>query len=348
MLCWLVVSMLLVVGCDSAPPAESLPDETPPTTDGGAPNDDTAAAPTAMPTTAMPSQFNGDGTTAKSEAPPKPEFVTASQMRERLGVGEDANFERVGRGFVAAYLANSGVRDLSPLKGQELQLLAVAANPLTSLAGVEGMPLRIIDLSETKIDSLAPLADCNDLEQVFLESTLVSDLSPLKGKRLTHLYVTDCPVADLSPIAGMRFQELNLCRTKIPDLSAFVEIESGILWLRGTQISDLTPLAGSSLVSLDVQETQVSDLTPLAEIPSLQRLNIADTNVTDVTPLAKLPLSRLILSPGKISQGMDLLRAMPTLQEIDTQFEGEQPKALPASEFWERYDAGAFKTETAE
>ncbi|MCA9031130.1 MAG: hypothetical protein KDA66_10000, partial [Planctomycetaceae bacterium] len=51
----------------------------------------------------------------KSDVPPAPQFITASQMRERLGIGEGGHFERVGRNFTAAELTNTGVKDLSPL-----------------------------------------------------------------------------------------------------------------------------------------------------------------------------------------------------------------------------------------
>lgn len=281
----------------------------------------------------------------KSDAPPAPQFVTASQMRERLGIGDGGHFERVGRNFTAAELTNTGVKDLSPLQGQPITGLVIARNPVTSLDALAGMPLEVLDFSETPVESVEPLAKCESLSQLYLEKTKVSDIAPLVGLPLTRLYLTDCPVKDLKPLAGMNLQELNLCRSNIENLEDLRDVELGILWIRGTVVSDLSPLEGKQLVSLDIEDSHVTDLGPLASIPTLQRLDIAGTDVTDLTPLKGLALTRLIFSPEKITKGIEVVREMPSLREIDTQFEGQQPQPMSASEFWERYDAGTFKSE---
>lgn len=277
-----------------------------------------------------------------SDAPPEPEFVTTAQLREQLGVGEEAHFLRSGRSFVEAELTNTGVKDLSPLKGQPLHALLASRNPIASLEPLSGMPLEVLDVSETRITTLEPIAKCADLSQLYLEKTAISDISPLKGMHLTRLYLTDCPVSDLSPLEGMQLQELNLCRTKITSLDVLKNVRLGILWIRETGISDLSPLAGKEMTSLDIEGTQVGDLKVLASIPGLQRLDIADTPVTDLSPLAGLQLTRLIFTPQNITAGIDVVRQMSSLREIDTQFEGNQPQAVPANEFWARYDAGAY------
>jgi Leucine-rich repeat (LRR) protein len=121
----------------------------------------------------------------------------------------------------------------------------------------------------------------------------------------------------------------------------------GILWLRGTPVTDLGPVAAAQLTSLDVQDTPVSDLRPLAAATTLQRLNIAGTQVTDLSPIVGLPLTRLIFTPSRITVGMDQLRQMTTLRELDVQFEPDQRAPLTPREFWTRYDAGEFRA-TAE
>jgi Leucine-rich repeat (LRR) protein len=123
-------------------------------------------------------------------------------------------------------------------------------------------------------------------------------------------------------------------------------MQLGTLWLRETKVSSLAPLAKLQLTSLDIQGTPVRDLSPLKEMDSLQRLNLAKSEVTDLTPLKELHLTRLIFSPDRIKVGIDVIRGMSSLQQIDTSFEGTAP-VLSASEFWERYDAGSFKPETA-
>ena len=110
-------------------------------------------------------------------------------------------------------------------------------------------------------------------------------------------------------------------------------------------MKDLAPIAEHGLVSLDVQGSAINDLSSLVKMTSLKRLNISQTDVTDLTPLAGLELSRLIFSPEKITKGIEAVRNMASLQELDTSFEGNSRPMSP-SEFWERYDAGEFKAET--
>ena len=74
---------------------------------------------------------------------------------------------------------------------------------------------------------------------------------------------------------------------------------------------------------------------------SLQRLNIAGTAVTDLTPLAGLPLTRLILTPSRITTGLEVVRRMQTLTELDVTF--REPSRLSPADFWRRYDAGTLE-----
>ena len=73
--------------------------------------------------------------------------------------------------------------------------------------------------------------------------------------------------------------------------------------------------------------------------PTLQRLHIGNTPVTDLTPLRNLPLTRLIFNPSPITKGLMDVRRIPTMREIGTTLEGQQPPI----EFWEAYDKGEVK-----
>ena len=100
-------------------------------------------------------------------------------------------------------------------------------------------------------------------------------------------------------------------------------------------------------VARDRQGTPVHDLTPLAALNELERLNIAHTAVTDLTPLAGLNLSRLILTPGKIVTGLDAIRSMSSLRELDIEFEGDRPARTP-DQFWSEFDAGLLTSEKSQ
>ena len=246
---------------------------------------------------------------------------TPSELRRELGANEMAKFEMSGNDIVGAKLFRSGVKTLEPLKD---------------------LPLISIDLGMTSVSDLTPLQGM-PLEEVVLENTNVADLTPLEGMSLRVLKLQNTKVKDLSPIKGMPLEQLNLMGVPISDLSVVEGMPLEILWIPGTDVTDLTPLADSNLVSLDIQGTEVSDLTPLASLPRLQRLNIADTPVSDITVLKDLKLTRITLTPSTIKSGMEDLRSMTTLAEIQTSMESP----MSAADFWKRYDLDLYSDPAA-
>jgi Leucine-rich repeat (LRR) protein len=107
--------------------------------------------------------------------------------------------------------------------------------------------------------------------------------------------------------------------------------------LEGNAVSDLTPLAGLTLTDLLLRNKQISDLSPLAGMPLL-RLHIFNSSVSDLRPLQGMPLQEFRFDPQNITQGLDVLREIKTLQTIGT----GSNQAWPPAEFWERYDKGEF------
>jgi len=243
---------------------------------------------------------------------------STEELRSRLGANEVAQFRRIHGKVRIAELAESGV---------------------TSLEGLKGLGLWAVDAHGLPISDLTPLKEM-PLQDLFLEGTEVTDLSPLQGKTLKKLYLTKTKVANLTPLRGMKLDELNLFGSRVTDISPLSESEIGTLWLRDTRVSDISPLAGKSLVSLDLQETLVADLSPLAAMKSLQRLNIARSDVSDLTPIADLKLTRLILTPKRIQKGLDAIRGMTSLTELDVELRDEG--RLTPEQFWKRYEDGEF------
>jgi hypothetical protein len=69
--------------------------------------------------------------------------------------------------------------------------------------------------------------------------------------------------------------------------------------------------------------TAVSDLSPL---------------VSDLSPLKGMALKEITFSPKQIAKGIELIRAMNSLQGIGITWD----QIRPAAEFWRKYDAGEF------
>ena len=71
----------------------------------------------------------------------------------------------------------------------------------------------------------------------------------------------------------------------------------------------------------------------------LQRLHIYVTAVTDLRPLKDMPLVEIRFNPANITQGMEVVKEIKTLQTIG--IEGE--RAWTPAEFWQRLEMGEFK-----
>lgn len=219
----------------------------------------------------------------------------------------------------AAEFDAAGITDLSPLSDLKLTFLALRDNPVSDLRPLARMPL----------------------EELYLEGTSVKDLTPLKTLPLRSLYLNNAPVANLLPLNGLPLTQLNLLGTKVTDLSPLAGMGLESLWLNDTKVEDLTSLANCPLVSLTLHRTPVKEISMVRRWPSLQRLHIGETEVTDLRPLEGLRLTRLIVTPQKITDGWDGVRKMSTLNELDIEL--REPQRWSPDEFWKRFDAGEFK-----
>lgn len=257
----------------------------------------------------------------KAEVSDEPVPVTVRELRKLLKVNELAKFQKVGNDIVAAELYQSGVKDISALKNVPLRRLDLGFTEVTDISALAGMPLTYLNLEETKID----------------------DLSSLKGMQLEELHLHSCPLTNLDLLDGMPLQRLNLSKIPVASIAACASMPLQTLWIPNTKVTDISPLAGKTMQSLDIEGTDVADLSPLADMKTLQRLNIVNTKVTDLTPLAGLPLVRISLTPGNITNGIEVLRDMPTLSAILTTTVGASTQS--AAQFWSKYDAGVYKDE---
>ena len=221
--------------------------------------------------------------------------------------------------IVAVEVREAGVTDLSPLTGLPLEVLGLAGNPVSDLTALRGMPLTELDL----------------------EGTQVVDLLPLAGMPLQSLWLNHAPVADLTPLTGAPLRQLSLLGTKVTDVAPLKDAPLESLWLNETQVTDLSPLVSAPLISVTLHQTPVSDISIARNWPGLQRLHLGESQVTDLRPLAGLRLTRLIITPGRIKDGLDVVRQMDTLTELDVEF--REPKPWSPAEFWQRYDAGELR-----
>lgn len=114
------------------------------------------------------------------------------------------------------------------------------------------------------------------------------------------------------------------------DLGPLHDLPIQALILQHRQASDLTPLRGMThLRGLVINDTEVSDLGPLQGMP-LQFLDLRGTPVRDLTPLDGMPLENIGFTEDTATNGVAVLRRMPTLKLINKR---------PPEKFWADYDA---------
>ena len=216
----------------------------------------------------------------------------------------------------------SALADLGPLQGLPLTRLLIgsldASNQVRDLKPLQGMRLTELQLYQCQVEDLKPLAGM-PLIRLRVFSRQVRDCAPLKGMPLTTLDLSYCSqIQDFTPLTGLPLTGLHL---------------------NACQIRDLQPLLGLKLTEVSLAGTRVQDLQQLRGMP-LKNLAIHRTGVTDLTPLQGMDLKEIFLTPKNITQGLNHLREMQSLNTIGIGYTSAEK--WPAKEFWDRYDKEEF------
>lgn len=177
-----------------------------------------------------------------------------------------------------------------------------------------------LSINTDEVENLVPVRAFTRLVYLDVRGTYpnkgkLSDLSPIKGMKITRLDCSSTQVADLTPIAGMSLTFLQFNHNPVSDLSPLKNMPLEELGCAETLVSDLTPLKGMKLQSLGAQLLAVTDLSPLAEMP-LTGLDLYHTiGVTDLSPLQGMPLKGINLQDVPV---LDLtpLKGMNTLRSL--------------------------------
>lgn len=244
--------------------------------------------------------------------------------------------ERVDRVILEA---NPGYRGeaLYQIQNGRVVALQLSGTTITNMPFLKDMGVQVLDLKGLNLKDLGQLEGL-DLVELYAEDTGITDIEPLRGMELSQLYLSNTHVTDLGPLEGMPLEQLNLLGTHVENITPLEGMPLVFLWLNQTPVSDISPLTGCPrLMSLTLHKTHVRDLGPLSGT-GLERLHIAETPVTDLTPLGDLALKRLIFTPGNIRAGIDMIRAMESIDELGTTFENRMPPDV----FWHLYDTNSL------
>ena len=182
-------------------------------------------------------------------------------------------------------------------------------SPLRALASLKS--LKCTQASGEGLSDLSPLKGLR-LTSLTLDRTQVTDLTPLKDMKLTYLRIVASPVSDLSPLRDMKLTFLTLDGTQVTDLSPLKDMPLTTLSLDSSPVTELLPLTGNeTLKTLNLWMTKVSNLSPLKGVP-LTSLDLGRTLVTDLSPLKDMKLTSLKFRDSSVSD-LSPLKGVPLI-----------------------------------
>jgi hypothetical protein len=222
-------------------------------------------------------------------------------------------------------------------------------SPVRALVGLKSLDCAVDSGHQSKLSDLSPLRGMK-LTRLRLDRTRVSHLADLRGMPLKELRVDCTRVPELSPLRGMPLKVLHFERTPVADLRPLAGMELEKLYFPHTLVTDLSPLHGMPLTYLHCGGTGVADLKPVKGMP-LKVLAIYHTRVADLAPLRGMALEILEMG-GTAVTDLSLLKGMPLTEfALDNNFRPERDAALlrslttlqkingkPAADFWREVD----------
>jgi len=206
-----------------------------------------------------------------------------------------------------------------------------------------------LSIAGPEVRDISPLRAMPGLKALHIMAANPSDISPLRGTRLTKLDLW-AGASDLSPLRGIGLRSLDLSGSKnVTDLSPLKGMPLGALTIAFTGVSDLRPLEGMQLHFLNCDSSKVTDLSPLKGA-RLKQLAIHNTKVTDLSPLKGTTLTSLRMEGSAVTD-LSPLEGVP-LESLSCNFDAPRDARVlrgiktlstingkPAAEFWKGVDA---------
>lgn len=253
-------------------------------------------------------------------------------------------------------LQNNGFGvDLTPLSGlTKLEALYLNSNeirtihPLASLTNLQDLSLfgcdELMDLSPissmTKLWSLwlqgcsfvdiSSVADCKDLQRLYLADNLISDISPLAGlTKLTDLTLSGNPITDYAPVSSVypNLQNPDFDLDPENDVIVFNDavLEAAVREtlqkpngdITFADVKDLTDFnASCKWTEKPAEGSQITDITPLKYFLSLENLGLQFHAIQNIRPLAGLTRLLSLRLGGNPVNDLDALYGLTNLSEL--------------------------------
>lgn len=161
-----------------------------------------------------------------------------------------------------------------------------------SIADLAYLPyLKTLAITDKKIESLAPLTDMFQLNELILKGSRfpTEDLAILTQlPELTRLSLSGCGLSTIEGLTGIpKLSYLDLSNNTVRNLSALSDMATlKELYLQHNAVVDLNALSNlTGLEVLDVSYNSLTNLTPLVSCTSLNYLNARNNAIANLTGL---------------------------------------------------------------
>jgi Leucine-rich repeat (LRR) protein len=197
--------------------------------------------------------------------------------------------------------SGSKLIDVSPLAGLKLSVLDLSYNAgLSEISVIRGMPLKTFRCLATAVATLAPLENCQTLEDLECGYSHVTSLKPLKGLKLKTLGCSICKgengqtITDLSPLQGMMLTKFHCDSAGAKDYAVLKPMPITDISLSNTPIADFTVLKNLPLKTVALHQTQLTDAGAAnLKGKAITSLTVSLTNIQSLNFVREMPLEHL-------------------------------------------------------
>ena len=181
--------------------------------------------------------------------------------------------------------------------------------------------LKVLDISDNQIVSLAPLANLTALTSLKASNNSIYDLSPLSGmKELQSLVIGNNAIEDISPLWSLtNMQKLDLRNNPLSDIGNV----SGMTQLTdfdisNCSVSDASALANKTeLVNLNCNNNDISSLDMLENSTRLETLYADNNGLTSIGFIEDLTNLKRVAASGNLISEVPELRNHTQISVLD-------------------------------
>lgn len=191
-------------------------------------------------------------------------------------------------------LAGSAITDIAPLeKITELRKLDISNTAVSSLLPIAQLKyIGELNFNKTKIRDIEPLKNLKSLRKLYMNGNELENITAIQNLvKLTDLECTENVLKSIDPVKLLiNLEKFNCSLNEITNVSALKDlIKITDLRFGKNQVESLEPLRGMlDLVRLDIFNNKITSLAPISNNYKIAFLYIDFNPITTLEPIAKM------------------------------------------------------------